>query len=171
MLGDNIGYSFGQYFGQFEAILYNFSCCREEWWRESPAGQFPHSPKVSQLIFVWSDCIPKVYFFFRGFVENSPFLINSWVFYIADPALWVLCFVFFCWKCCLVIFMFFFCWKCCLCRPRNASIDVRIIKYLDLVIASLQAQHGENVAAPIGPAVASENGWNNGLNLLCFGGK
>ena len=30
MLGANIGYSFGQYFGQFEAILYNFSCCREE---------------------------------------------------------------------------------------------------------------------------------------------
>ena len=150
---------------------------------------------------------------FSSTVGSSTLLIPLCEFYVCffaeNVVLWVLCFC--------------FCWKCCLYRPRNASIDVRIIKNLDLVIASLQAQHGENVAAPslssqvglvwwlflcalvfgfffvcgvcktttfvsgfclhhgcrsrflcgrpLGPAVASENWWNNWLNLLCFGGK
>ena len=47
-------------------------------------------------------------FCFRFFFENSPFLINSWVFYIADPALWVLCFVFFAENVVLWFLCFFF---------------------------------------------------------------
>ena len=75
---------------------------------------------------------------FSSTLGSSTLLIPLCEFYVwffaENVVLWVLCFC--------------FCWKCCLYRPRNASIDVRIIKNLDLVIASLQAQHGENVAAP-----------------------
>ena len=72
-------------------------------------------------VIVYQKCNFCFRVFFRKFAVSHQLLglLHCWSRFVSSM------FCFFCWKCCLVIFMFFFCWKCCLCRPRNASIDVK----------------------------------------------